>query len=610
MKQSAAFGKVCLWGTISLFGIFYFQNLPHFVQGGDTGELVAAAYQRFVPHPPGYPLWMWMEYCFTHLVSVGSIFWRASLLCSLLACFTLALIGLPLLQNSIGAFTCLSMLGLSTPFLEAALMPDVFSLHGLIVTGIGSLYLFADPASKQVRLGIPFLFCLGLAHHLTLLFLLPVLMHRVFEEIRPTHHRREGALQQTLLALLAGCVITLVLYSSLMSMHPESPFSWGTITDLKSVWNHFLRSDYGSFQLSPMGQTAGLGGILFFFRSTWAHWAGIFSFLLISRFKKEIFQLNRRVWIWTFTCLLSIAFFGFSNITPLGMGQEVLSRFCVMPLVQLTLLWVFLVRQTDSRHIWVLFGPCFVLCGVLCLNATHSTGLSHDSTLQDYAANFLGQAQNYEPAVILTENDSAYFALRYVQAMEGIGQSTVVASPSLFFHPWYVTKTQAVLPAFQLRNSANIWRTRRLQLEKDLIEPNARELALIVSHGYSDGQHFSTRFLGLGRVLRPGTGVEFDSSSLHKITLHTHHAIPPRGPSSFSKGLLYSEYAHFFLAQGLAHLTEKKPEEAQNDFHLALEAVPFALPAWTHLCQLSQGRDPQCTPARLEQLQKQSRGLF
>jgi len=63
--------------------ITYYFYLPVNLQGGDTSELVSAAYFNLVAHPPGYPLWSLLQRFWIHLIPLKSIFWRASLLNSL-----------------------------------------------------------------------------------------------------------------------------------------------------------------------------------------------------------------------------------------------------------------------------------------------------------------------------------------------------------------------------------------------------------------------------------------------------------------------------------------------------------------------------------------------
>src|SRR5688572_5797567 len=116
-----------LYFLLPIAGV-YFLSLPEFIQGGDTAELVAAGYQRLVAHPPGYPIWIWLQYVWTHLLQFGSIFWRASLLNSVFALVTLGILGWPHRKDPVKLALLLPLVGFATAFSEAAVLPDVFSL--------------------------------------------------------------------------------------------------------------------------------------------------------------------------------------------------------------------------------------------------------------------------------------------------------------------------------------------------------------------------------------------------------------------------------------------------------------------------------------------------
>jgi len=50
-------------GCAALSFAVYFKTLYPHVPGGDSGELIASAYQLGVAHPPGYPLCDILLYC-------------------------------------------------------------------------------------------------------------------------------------------------------------------------------------------------------------------------------------------------------------------------------------------------------------------------------------------------------------------------------------------------------------------------------------------------------------------------------------------------------------------------------------------------------------------
>lgn len=590
-------GKLILVFVVGSLAAFYFANLPVHVQGGDTGELVASGFKLFVAHPPGYPLWIWLQNAFTHALGFGSVFWRASLLNSLFACATLFFVGMPLTRNPVAILVCVPILGLSAVFIESALLPDVFSLHGLLVAVIGFFYLFSKKESKRFQMGVPLLFTLGVAHHLTVVFLLPVIFGVIYETRK---------VRKTVLGLGVGFGITFLLYASILLFKTESSFSWGSIRSLQDVWHHFLRSDYGTFRLAADKKLGGIDGIWFFLRSLWIELLG-FTGLGLVAFLNRKKNFTDRFWIWGVTCILSISFFLAANVTPIGMGEEVLRRFCLMPVVQLSLLTSFLLFNSQpSKQYWLAIG----VIGLLGLRTSQLIGFHNDSVFEDYSVNLLVQAARHKPALILTENDNAYFGMRYVQAVLNKNGDIGVASSNLFFHPWYLRKIQLVEPSFHLSDPEKIWSTRNLSIEKDLIDPNSSSISLIFTRGFQDGKNYHSTFLGLGRLVKSGSGLEFDDSSQAQIELRTQYKVRPSGPQSYSRALLYAEYSHFFLAQGLTSYSTGKKDEAIKSWKAALERVPYAFPALTNLCSLAGESEPQCLKKNIAEIQGQAKGLF
>lgn len=50
------------------------------VSGGDSGELITAAYNHAAAHPPGYPLFTLLSWLAIHVLPFGSVAWRVNLL--------------------------------------------------------------------------------------------------------------------------------------------------------------------------------------------------------------------------------------------------------------------------------------------------------------------------------------------------------------------------------------------------------------------------------------------------------------------------------------------------------------------------------------------------
>nr|XP_060475891.1 protein O-mannosyl-transferase TMEM260-like [Panthera onca] len=67
-------------------------TLPPSVPGGDSGELITAAHELGVAHPPGYPLFTLVAKLAIRLFPFGSVAYRVNLLCGLFGAVAAALL--------------------------------------------------------------------------------------------------------------------------------------------------------------------------------------------------------------------------------------------------------------------------------------------------------------------------------------------------------------------------------------------------------------------------------------------------------------------------------------------------------------------------------------
>lgn len=67
-------------------------TLPPSVPGGDSGELITAAHELGVAHPPGYPLFTLVAKLAIILFPFGSVAYRVNLLCGLFGAVAAALL--------------------------------------------------------------------------------------------------------------------------------------------------------------------------------------------------------------------------------------------------------------------------------------------------------------------------------------------------------------------------------------------------------------------------------------------------------------------------------------------------------------------------------------
>lgn len=129
------------------FAGLYLHGVQRSVAGGDSAELVVAAYTLGIPHPTGYPIYTWIGKLFT-LLPIGSVAYRVNLMSAVFGAATLAVVFLIVVDilKSIdttvyhvraayvaGGLTIL-FLGLSRPFWHSALIAEVYTLNAFVVS--------------------------------------------------------------------------------------------------------------------------------------------------------------------------------------------------------------------------------------------------------------------------------------------------------------------------------------------------------------------------------------------------------------------------------------------------------------------------------------------
>lgn len=587
-------GPILIAATLAGIAFVYLISISPYVQGGDTGELVAAAYHKFIAHPPGYPLWLWLQHSFVHLLSMGTVFWRASLFATLCAIASLSLLTLAVRREILVFLITIPILAVQKSFLETSLLPDVFSFHLLLVATIGYFYFFTAKDSNTRAFFISFLLLAALSHHLTIVFLFPILLS-LWSERKVRVSVSIGA--------LAGFVFSVAMYGSLLSFQTESPHSWGNLKSVPDIFNHFLRKDYGTIQLAAEGG-APFQALLHFLRTSFLELSPLLLFTFWCASKNREASRDIRVRSWLICIALSIGFFLFANVNPSGMGKEILLRFHAMPVLQMVILCLFVLKNIHLTR-----RSCFLALGfsipLFLLLASQSSGVLHhrsDSRLEDYAINILKEVESKKPVVILVENDSAYFALRYVQSTLYPTEQVAIAALPLFFHPWYLQKIQHFVPALELANKESIWRYRILDLSPDLLEQNLPKVNFLLFRS-SEPKNAKIQYLGLGKLLSSGAGISFEEPN---FTFRSRTDLEWKLPQSQSKWILMSHYANYYLAKGKDAYDRNQPQEAAKAWRGALDLVPFAAPALLNLCGITEGKDSRCTPQAIQKAQRDS----
>ena len=160
---------------IGSFLLFLFYQASG-IFGGDSGDLVTAAFEFGVPHPPGYPLYTWLVWLATRL-PIATPAWRAALLSSVPHAITIVIVYLLILRLTksalAGTFAAVMLVGNYLFFLYSV-TPEVFALFDLfIVIIVYLLILWGETKDRRYLYLFSLTFGLSLTHHHVMLFLVP-----------------------------------------------------------------------------------------------------------------------------------------------------------------------------------------------------------------------------------------------------------------------------------------------------------------------------------------------------------------------------------------------------------------------------------------------------
>lgn len=210
-------------------------------QGADGGDLLTAAVTNGVPHPPGYPLytlllqfWLWL---LGFLQPAGDLAWRGNLLSALCAALSVGITvatALHVLRDLNKSAWPAAIVGLGwavSPLLwSQATITEVYGLHALFFSTLG----FWAVHRQSARWPLILLAMVGVAHHLTMLTLLPAALYLQWSKAQ--EHRLREAI--TLLALLGiGLALGFAWHMrTLWVAALAAPVNWGYATNWQDFW--------------------------------------------------------------------------------------------------------------------------------------------------------------------------------------------------------------------------------------------------------------------------------------------------------------------------------------------------------------------------------------
>ncbi|NXS51593.1 TM260 protein, partial [Brachypteracias leptosomus] len=421
-----------------------------------------------VAHPPGYPLFTLLaKLVMTGLLPVGSPAYRVNLLCSLLGAAAASLLFYTVFRLSgscAGGILAAGVFSFSRLTWQWSITAEVFSLNNLFVGLLMALTVHFEEAStakersKISKLGA---FCCGLSlcnQHTIVLYvacIVPWVLLQLLrkKELSPGHLLKLG------LCFLAGLLPYLYLPAS--SYLNRARWTWGDQTTLQGFLTHFLREEYGTFNLAKSETGSSMREMLVFQLAQMKSELSlpVLALALLACVSSALLTKQQKSpMIWLFTgmlCLYSLFFAWRANLDitkPLFLGvverfwlqsSAVVAVLAGLGLATLTSLGSTL--QEGSRVLpWLEWLSALTLVTSQVWTNYSTCDQSNNFVVEKFARNLLSSMPT--GAVILLRGDLPGNALRYLHYCEGLRPDITLVDQEMMTYKWYLPKLAKHLP--------------------------------------------------------------------------------------------------------------------------------------------------------------------
>ncbi|XP_078720640.1 protein O-mannosyl-transferase TMEM260 isoform X5 [Lampetra fluviatilis] len=460
------------WTGSLLVGVLvlgvYWRTLHPSLPGGDSGELITAAHELGVAHPPGYPLFTLLAKLAMSLTSSGSPAFRVNLLTAACAAGAAALLHAAVHRASGSVPAGVLAAGLfafSRLTWHWAVAAEVFSLNNLLVALLvllAACFGAAPDAPSRCKFAKAGAFVCGLSlsnQHTASLYvvcLVPWALHALLK-------RKElGAAPLLRLAACSAAGLLPHLYLPVSSHLGLARWTWGDQSSLHGFLTHLLRQEYGTFSLAKSGSGSGMLTMLSVQAAHMHHeLLGVGPLLAAALFPLLVKHRSRErdalppLLLALMLAAYSLVFAWRANLdvsTPLLLG--VVERFwlqsnlvvCVLAGMAAARLGA-LARALlgHGRPLaaceWLLVACCVLLQ----LRRNYSVcDQSSNVVVEQFGANILRSLPR--GALVLTRGDLPGNALRYLHYCERQRPDVALVDQELLTYPWYVRKLGRHLP--------------------------------------------------------------------------------------------------------------------------------------------------------------------
>lgn len=422
------------------------------IYAGDSGDLVTAAFEGGVPHPPGYPLYTALVWLATRLPFAPT--WSATLLSSIPHALVVGVVYwlvFRLTKRHSAAFFSAVFLGGNYLFFLYSVTPEVFALFDAFVLGIILLtYLLQVVPTTATALWLFFLFGLSLSHHHVVLFLVPAIVYairipvgRLFRS--PLYVFRASAV------FLAG--LTPYLYVVIASRGPAI-VNWDKPTSLERFIMLITRQDYGTFVSSGAAAFEWYPRLLnvrayFEFVLLDFRWVGI---MLVVLGIWKLWAIKRRFAVTVLLAILGVGplFFFYASFPLQGaFALGTYERFLLPSYGILAVIAGVGFSAIDGALKHLTLSPSLIrvarraVIAMLCLYPVllggmtlwRFWGLPSDKTAEHLATDILVSAP--QRAIVLLVHDTALFTTQYVRYALNVRPDTAVLHFARIHRPEY-----------------------------------------------------------------------------------------------------------------------------------------------------------------------------
>ncbi|CAG5114902.1 unnamed protein product [Candidula unifasciata] len=232
----------------------YLKCLHPSLPGGDSGELIVAAYEVGVAHPPGYPLFTLLSQLFICCIPVGSVAWKVNLLsacCGALCAFVVYLLIYRLTVSHSSSLLGACLFSFSRLTWTWSVSAEVFSLNNLLVACLMLVAVKFDGAEQEslVQWALMGSFVCGLClsnQHTSVVYvavMVPWALYRLWKN----QHLTPAVIVKLTVALMCG-LLPYIYLPVAAHMH-IARWTWGDQRTLMGFLTHLLRMEYGTWDL-------------------------------------------------------------------------------------------------------------------------------------------------------------------------------------------------------------------------------------------------------------------------------------------------------------------------------------------------------------------------